>query len=65
MSLIGSSIRFPVTVAVGVIIAVSGGLLALFNVPIQRKSGADQHTAAQSAVFVIYRHKDRESVSFF
>lgn len=35
MSLITSSIRFPVTVAVGVLIAVSGGLLALFRVPIQ------------------------------
>ena len=35
MSLINSSIRFPVTVAVGAIIAVLGGLLALFRVPIQ------------------------------
>lgn len=35
MSLITSSIRFPVTVAVGAIIAVLGGLLALNRVPIQ------------------------------
>ena len=35
MSLITSSIRFPVTVIVGVLIAVIGGLLALNRVPIQ------------------------------
>jgi HAE1 family hydrophobic/amphiphilic exporter-1 len=35
MSLITSSIRYPVTVAVGAIIAVLGGLLALNRVPIQ------------------------------
>ena len=35
MRLITSSIRFPVTVIVGVIIAVLGGLLALNRVPVQ------------------------------
>jgi len=35
MSLIKSSIRFPVTVVVGVLIAVLGGLMALFRVTIQ------------------------------
>ena len=35
MSLITSSIRFPVTVIVGVLIAVVGGILALNRVPIQ------------------------------
>ncbi|MCH8021984.1 hypothetical protein IH785_19360, partial [candidate division KSB1 bacterium] len=35
MSLINSSIRFPVTVIVGVLIAIIGGFVALRNVPIQ------------------------------
>ncbi len=35
MSLINSSIRFPVTVVVGVMIAVIAGLLALYRVPVQ------------------------------
>ena len=35
MSLISSSIRFPVTVIVGVLIAIMGGWVALTNVPIQ------------------------------
>ncbi len=35
MSLINSSIRFPVTVIVGVLIAIIGGFAALNNVPIQ------------------------------
>ncbi len=35
MSLINSSIRFPVTVIVGVLIAIIGGFVALSNVPIQ------------------------------
>lgn len=35
MSIIKSSIKFPVTVIVGTLIAVLGGLLALFRVPIQ------------------------------
>ncbi|MEE9169568.1 MAG: efflux RND transporter permease subunit [bacterium] len=35
MSLINSSIRFPVTVIVGVLIAIMGGFVALTNVPIQ------------------------------
>ncbi|MCG8604719.1 efflux RND transporter permease subunit, partial [bacterium] len=35
MSLINSSIRFPVTVIVGVLIAIIGGFVALTNVPIQ------------------------------
>ena len=35
MSLISSSIRFPVTVIVGVLIAIIGGFVALTNVPIQ------------------------------
>ncbi|TDI86878.1 MAG: efflux RND transporter permease subunit, partial [Caldithrix sp.] len=35
MSLINSSIRFPVTVIVGVLIAIIGGFVALKNVPIQ------------------------------
>jgi HAE1 family hydrophobic/amphiphilic exporter-1 len=35
VSLINSSIRFPVTVIVGVLIAIMGGFVALTNVPIQ------------------------------
>ncbi len=35
MSLITSSIKYPVTVIVGVLIAVLGGMIALFQVPIQ------------------------------
>ncbi len=35
MSLIKSSIRYPVTVVVAVLIAVLGGMMALFRVPIQ------------------------------
>lgn len=35
MGLINSSIRFPVTVVVGVLIAIMGGFVALKNVPIQ------------------------------
>ncbi len=35
MSLITSSIRYPVTVVVGVLIAILGGMMALFQVPIQ------------------------------
>jgi len=35
VSLINSSIRFPVTVIVGVLIAIIGGFVALSNVPIQ------------------------------
>lgn len=35
MSLTTSSIRFPVTVIVGVLIVVISGLLALFRVPVQ------------------------------
>ena len=35
MSLTTASIRFPVTVVVGVLLAVIGGMLALTRVPIQ------------------------------
>ena len=35
MSLTTASIRFPVTVVVGVLLAIIGGILALTRVPIQ------------------------------
>ena len=42
MSLITNSIRYPVTVAVVAIIAVLGGFLALFRVPIQLTTDVDK-----------------------
>lgn len=44
MKLIESSIRFPVTVVVGILIAVLGGVLALVNVPVQLTPDVDQTT---------------------
>lgn len=42
MSLVTSAIRYPVTVAVGVMIAFMGGFLALFQVPVQLTPDIDR-----------------------
>ncbi|MFQ5510848.1 MAG: efflux RND transporter permease subunit [Candidatus Krumholzibacteriia bacterium] len=42
MSLVTSAIRFPVTVAVGVLVAFLGGFLALFQVPVQLTPDVDR-----------------------
>ena len=42
MSLVTSSLRYPVTVAVGVMIAFLGGFLALTAVPIQLTPDVDR-----------------------
>ncbi len=52
MSLISSSIRFPITVIVGVLIAVIGGMLALNRVPIQLTPEVERPIIAVATTWV-------------
>ena len=51
MILVDSSLRYPVTVIVGVLLAVFGGVLALLRVPVQLTPEVDRPMVNVSTVW--------------